>query len=161
MPRVTLYVTDELKARMDEVRETVNWSAVAQGAFREAVAIHAVKRNPTDMNEVIERLRASKARVEERSRESGKECGKTWAQQAAEYDELKRIAGYAKIKQVPAPVNLEAVQTLIDPEKEMTRYEWHDFWQKHGDGDGDPNDAFAEGFVEGATEIYDEIADQL
>jgi hypothetical protein len=159
MPRVTLYVTDDLKARMDEVGEAVNWSALAQRAFREAVAIHTLKRNPTDMKQVIERLRASKARTEERSRESGKECGKTWAQQAAEYDELKQIAGYAKINVAPAPMDLNALQTLIDPEREMDRYQWHDFWQTHGDGD--PNDAFAEGFIEGAAEVFDEIEDQL
>jgi predicted transcriptional regulator len=37
MPRVTLYIPDDLKARMDEVSEAVNWSAIAQQAFRDVV----------------------------------------------------------------------------------------------------------------------------
>jgi hypothetical protein len=27
--------------------------------------------------------------------------------------------------------------------------------------EGTPNDAFAEGFIEGAAEVYDDVADQL
>jgi hypothetical protein len=159
MPRVTLYVPDDLKARMDDVGEAENWSAIAQAAFRKAVATHFVRRNPTDMKEVIERLRASKERVEQRSRESGIECGKTWARQSAEYDELKRIAEWTTMEGVEVPYTLDALTGLIDPEREMDRYSWHDFWEKHGAGSVD--DAFAEGFIEGAAEIFDEIADEL
>jgi hypothetical protein len=159
MPRVTLYVPDDLKTRMDSVGEAINWSAVAQGAFREAVAIHSVKRNPTDMKEVVERLRASKARVDERSREAGKSCGARWAKQAAEYDQLQSINVWTKINVGPVPLNLGALQNLIDPKQGMDRYAWHDFWEKWGEGT--PNDAFAEGFIEGAAEVYDDVADQL
>src|SRR4051812_9338803 len=113
MPRVTLYVPDDLKARMDEVGELVNWSAIAQRAFGEAVASHRLRKDPTDMKEVIERLRASKERIEAQAESYGKECGKKWAMQSAEYDELKRIAEFDDGGHDP---NLETLQLLIDPE---------------------------------------------
>ena len=60
MPRITVYVPDDLKAHMDDASDNLNWSAVAQLAFRGAIAIHKLKKDPTDMTNVIERLRASK-----------------------------------------------------------------------------------------------------
>src|SRR5947209_133679 len=92
MPRVTLYVSDDLKALMDEVGEAENWSAVAQGAFREAVAVHAIKKEPDNMDHVIERLRASKERATQNSFNSGKVSGKNWAMERAEWEELKRVS---------------------------------------------------------------------
>jgi len=106
-----------------------------------------------------ERLRASKARVDERSREAGKSCGARWAKQAAEYDQLQSINVWTKINVDHVPLNLGALQNLIDPKQGMDRYAWHDFWEKWGEGT--PNDAFAEGFIEGAAEVYDDVADQL
>ena len=38
MPKVTVYVPDDLKARMDAVGESVNWSGEAQKAFQCALA---------------------------------------------------------------------------------------------------------------------------
>ena len=159
MPRMTLYVPDNLKAQMDEIAEAINWSAVAQEAFKQAVAVSAIKREPANMEQVIERLRASKARVDRRSRESGRECGKRWAGQAAEYDELKRVADWTRMQGAVIPFTVEAFKQLIDPMQKMDRYAWHNFWLKHGEGD--VNDTFAEGFINGAAEIFSEIENQL
>jgi len=156
MPRVTLYVPDDLKARMDEAGADVNWSAVAQRAFMEAVLTHAVRKDDSDMTSVVERLRASKERVEAAELEFGQRCGKKWAKETAEYDELVRIA---KFHQTNAEANLATLQQLIDPGGEKTIFEWVDFWRDHGDQE--PSDTFASGFIEGAAEIYAEVADQL
>jgi hypothetical protein len=159
MPRVTLYVPEDLKARMDEIDQSVNWSAVAQSAFREAVTVDAIKRNPTDMEPVIERLRASKARVDRESLEAGRICGRTWAATTAEYDELRRLADWTRITTVTVPFTLNALKQLIDPAETMDLYRWHDFWQQSGNGHAD--DAFAEGFIKGAAELFEEIEDHL
>jgi hypothetical protein len=37
MPRVTVYVDDNLKARMDDAGKDLNWSAIAQRAFSGAI----------------------------------------------------------------------------------------------------------------------------
>jgi predicted hydrocarbon binding protein len=158
MPRVTLYVPDDLKTRMDEAGEAINWSAVAQRAFMEAVLTRAVRKDASDMTSVVERLRASKERVEAAQQESGQDCGKTWAKETAEYDELERIARFHESGHDPSDL-VAALRHLIDPEDEMSPHEWHSFWEQHGCGE--PTHAFAEGFIKGAVEVYDEVADQL
>src|SRR5271155_4584492 len=79
MPKVNLYVPEDLKARMDDTGEAVNWSAVAQRAFREAISTHQIQQGRSDMEHVIERLRASKERYEDRQLAAGKEAGSKWA----------------------------------------------------------------------------------
>lgn len=156
MARITIYVPDDLKSQMDAAGDDLNWSAITQRAFREAIATQNLKRNPTDMNNVIERLRASKQRVEEGSLASGRECGVTWAKTEAEYDELKRVADLSSANQ---DMSLNGLQRTIDPEDTLAREDWEGFWTRNGDGS--PNDAFAEGFCMGAQEVFDEVKDKL
>src|SRR5438046_2935773 len=113
MPRVTLYVPDDLKTRMDVAGEAVNWSAVAQRAFREAVATQFIRKDSTDMTSVVDRLRASKERIEVAAVASGRECGRTWAQETAEYDELNRIAEWRAVS--IADGDRLTLQELVDP----------------------------------------------
>ena len=92
MPKLNIYVPDEMKARMDAVEKSANWSAVAQRAFDlELKHLEAVK-EIKDMSDVIERLRTSKARTVAEKAEEGREAGVNWAKHEAEYEELKRIA---------------------------------------------------------------------
>src|ERR1700756_4787201 len=94
MPKVNLYVPDDLKARMDDTGEAVNWSAVAQRAFREAISTHQIRKDRSDMEPVIERLRASKERYEERQLAAGKDVGAKWAKTEAEYFQLVAVASF-------------------------------------------------------------------
>lgn len=155
MPRITVYVPDDLKAQMDEVGDDLNWSAITQRAIRDEIVTHAIKRRPTDMTNVIERLRASKQRLAQNETASGKECGATWAKTTAEYDELSRIATAEAI----SDIGLDDLCRLLDPDDEMDAADWEEFWERHGDGR--PTDAFAEGFAEGAAEVFHEVADQI
>lgn len=155
MPRITVYVPDDLKASMDKAGDDLNWSAIAQHAIRAAISIHHLQRNPSDMTNVIERLRASKQDAEEASTASGRDCGATWARTTAEYGELNRIwDGVAA-----SDVDLNGLQRLIDPRDEMGRHDWEAFWERHGDGD--INDAFANGFASGAADLFAEVKDQI
>ncbi|HZK89736.1 MAG TPA: hypothetical protein VFC56_06270 [Stellaceae bacterium] len=155
MPRITLYVPEELKDRMDAIGEIANWSSIAQAAFKEAVALNALRRNPSDMEQIIERLRVSKARVDREREGAGREFGSIWAQQVSEYDELRRISNWTRIKEVPVPFTVEALKAIMDPKQTMDRYAWHDFWQRHGDGE--VSDAFAKGFIMAAAEVFEEV----
>jgi hypothetical protein len=160
MPRVTLYVTDDLKARMDEAGKAMNWSAIAQRAFRKAVLTQAVRKAP-NMTNVVERLRASKERVEAVSFKFGQDCGGKWAREAAEYDELERVAKVGEIARgiTYNDPGLATLQAAIEPEGVIDQSKWRDFWERFGDGR--PTDAFARGFIEGATQVYKEVADRL
>jgi hypothetical protein len=157
MPRVTVYVPDDLKARMDEVGEAVNWSDAAQRAFREAAAIATIRKDRSDMTSVVERLRASKERIEAAAHESGKDCGVTWAKQSAEYDELLRISKWEQ--DTLDACDLNTLTQLIDPNDEMDRHDWEAFWEQRGDAN--LTDAFAAGFVVGAVEVFNEVADEV
>jgi hypothetical protein len=159
MPKVNLYVADDLKARMDDAGEAVNWSSVAQRAFKEAIATHQIRKGSTDVDQVVERLRASKERYEDRQLASGKEVGAKWAKTEAEYYELVAVAEFDP-DEYPKELDRDSLQWLIDPDGETDPRTWHEFWDTHY-GRGKPSEAFIRGFVEGATEIYDEIAEQL
>ena len=99
MPKVNLYVPDDLKARMDDTGEAVNWSAVAQRAFREAISTHQVRKDRSDTEHVVERLRASKERYEERQFAVGKEGGTQWAKTQAEFfDSLSPSRGLMRVR---------------------------------------------------------------
>jgi hypothetical protein len=102
----------------------------------------------------VERLRASKERVEARDFAAGKACGGTWAKQTAEYDDLERIAEFYQSEDDPEDL-LSALRSLIDPQREMDRNDWSAFWEKWGTGT--TSAAFARGFIEGAVAVYDEV----
>jgi hypothetical protein len=159
MPKVNLYVPDDLKARMDETGEAVNWSAVAQRAFREAISTHRVQKDRSDMEHVIERLRASKERYEDKELAAGKEVGTKWAKTEAEYFELVAVASFDPSARDREP-DRDTLQWLIDPDGETGSREWGEFWENYY-GRGEPSEAFIRGFIEGATEVYDTVAEQL
>jgi hypothetical protein len=159
MPKVNLYVSDDLKARMDDTGEAVNWSAVAQRAFREAISTHQIRKDRSDMEHVVERLRASKERYEDRQLAAGREIGAKWAKTQAEYFELVAVAGFDPNAH-DGELDSDTLQWLIDPDGEMDSREWAAFWDAHY-GRGKPSDAFIRGFIEGATGVYDAVAEQL
>jgi hypothetical protein len=159
MPKVNLYVSDDLKARMDDTGEAVNWSAVAQRAFREAISTHQIRKDRSDMEHVVERLRASKERYEERQLAAGNEVGTKWAKTQAEFFELVAVANFDPDAH-DGELDRDTLQWVIDPDGETGPREWAEFWETHY-GRGKPSDAFIRGFIEGATEVYDAVAEQL
>jgi hypothetical protein len=87
MAKMSIYVSDELKTRMDE-RPSENWSAIAQRAFE--LQLNSTMKVGNNMQAAIERLRASKAKIEEVERPTWIASGRSWAANDAEYEELQR-----------------------------------------------------------------------
>jgi hypothetical protein len=73
---------------MDAVKELVNWSAVACGAFESKLAEIATKTEQNGLETIIHRLRATKPDLIYRQ---GQEDGRRWASEQAEYDDLMRL----------------------------------------------------------------------
>jgi hypothetical protein len=93
MPSINVYVSDDLKARMDRAAEGVNWSSVAQGAFERALAsIPAME--GSKMSAVLERLKASKAEQVDSVAAAGFAAGRRWAENEADYLTLRRVGEY-------------------------------------------------------------------
>ncbi len=89
MARMSTYVPDELKARMDAI-ETVNWSSIAQTAFEREIRLHP-KLTESEMQATIERLKASKLGQTDEVIAAGVEAGKKWAMEEAQYLDLKKV----------------------------------------------------------------------
>lgn len=160
MPKFTIYVSDALKADMDKADGSdpkPNWSAVAQDAFRvECERVASRKRSKTKVNDVVERLRASKHKSETQDTVAGHRGGRFWAQKHASYEELKYAANW---QPDDAPVELWRVfnPTL----EEWSERDALEFWEMKTTTDGPPSDAFVVAFAEGAAEIWNEVADKL
>lgn len=137
--------------------DPVNWSLVAQHAFSEAISIHNLQKDPTNMEELINRLRESKKRSEYGQREAGKIAGIAWATHQAKYDQLKRLDDEA------TSLNINNLQELIGnpPDGNMN---WDKYWDKTLTAQGlalTNKLAFAIGFSLGAKSVFDKIKDQL
>src|SRR5262249_39839490 len=89
--RTTISVPQDLKERMDAVTEPVNWSALACRAFEEKLGEIAAKKARKTMDDVIQRLRASKQSGDDGSYNEGEEEGRRWALGKAEAKELERL----------------------------------------------------------------------
>jgi hypothetical protein len=146
-------VPDDLKARMDEAGQAVNWSVIAQQAFREVILNLAVRRETATMDDAVERLRASKQSDVETERESGLEVGEEWATEDATYSELLRIA--KAVEEARREIDLQTLQDLIDPEHKMDAGDWVRFWEDRGfSGDSEPSDVWVRAFADRAARLF-------
>ena len=113
------------------------------------------------MNDVIERLRASKAKAEEIDYEAGKIAGSQWAKTKAEYYEL--LDFYQSVEKNGCPETVDDLMNAVNPDAEWT-----------GDAKSGvnlldeitrerrlPNRRYLRGFAEGIIAVWREIAPQL
>jgi hypothetical protein len=159
MAKMMIYVPDDLKAEMDAAKgQQPNWSALAQEAFRlECGRLANRKRSKGKMDAVIERLRKSKEKFSNDEKISGHAAGRAWAQQEASYEELERLA-----KWEPADyVDDRAWEALvaIAGDADLAR-DYIDFWKDQA-GNETPSEDFVLAFVDGAEEVFNEVADKL
>jgi hypothetical protein len=160
MARISLYVPDDLKKRMDVARDAINWSEVVRPALHVALANFEHRKGQT-METVIERLRASREESRQRNELSGIEAGREWARHHATFDELERLA--AAWKQMPPGSSDQEYAGVfcraIDPEREMSasKLREHCF----GEERANVSDAYVAGFFEGAVDVFEDVKDEL
>lgn len=157
MARVNIYVTDELKARMDAVGDTVNWSEVVRPAIQAAVADREHRRTRT-MDSAIERLRHSKQKYHWGETEDGYKAGWMWAENEAEYDDLVRISN---IKPPPVTYPGWYWETL---QRTLNRYSASEIC-KVVFGILEPpeniSDKYVAAFIEGARKFFEEVRHKI
>ena len=152
--RVSIYISDELKARMDAVGEAVNWSEIARPAFLSAVANHEHRRTQT-MTTAIERLRTSKEKYLDEMTEFGRERGQRWARDHAEWAELKRVADL----RTDHDDLTSDLRRALDPGGDLDQ---SDFLRAIDSTEEEANeDAFVEGFIDAAKDFFDEIEPEV
>ena len=89
--RTTISIPQDIKDQMDTVKEQANWSAVATGAFEEKLGQIAAQKIEKSMEDVIQRLRASKRETETRYTNEGLKAGKEWAINDASWSSLRDV----------------------------------------------------------------------
>ena len=151
MARMSIYVPDDMKKRMVAIGdEKVNWSNVAQVAFRQAIANVTFPKEPT-MEDVIERLKASKENSEQQDIVSGRNRGRAWASKGAEYFELKLVADL-DVRNAEFNEDEDAAAWVISRLEGANLGDFPDLF-----GDEPVSDAYVEGFIEGAREIWQAV----
>lgn len=177
--RTTISIPAELKRRMGEVAEPVNWSALAAEAFQEKLAAIAARRKEKAMSSVLERLRASKRRGETTDYQDGYRLGKKWAEESAEASELQRLEDlrdelesqpqhdwddYFDLSEPRVYGPDEGLYFALHPEVGKDRRAAEDFWQSiAGDSVRESANAgaFLMGFTEGALDVWSSVKDEL
>jgi hypothetical protein len=172
--RTTITVPADLKARMDEVDESVNWSAIAAQAFEQKLAEITKRRGAKDMKDVINRLRASKKQFVNDQYQAGYDAGQEWAKDSADAGELillrqwKNSAGNDWNACFATGENdaygaCEKFVFTIWPEHDGDRQMAKEFWENNAsEGQSDhPEDTYVLGFAEGALAIWEEVEDQI
>jgi hypothetical protein len=151
--RISVYVPDAMKAQMDALGDR-NWSEAAQAAFRREIE-SSIMPGDSIMNQVIERLRVSKASFEERQAKEGRLHGQDWAKLHAAYDQLRNVA---RLKfHEHAPYARQFDDTLGPSE-----HPEESFWYDPNLGGVDlPSDAYVEAYHQGALDVWNEVRDKI
>jgi hypothetical protein len=170
MPKITIYVADELKTEMDRFEPlNPNWSAIAQEAFNlECQLLKTRKKGAGKMDKVIERLRASRDAEANQDKVSGDAAGRRWAMEKAGYRELKRLADWEQPSKLSYPLADEAYSIIMGfglafppgVYPPTVADDCDDFWTDWNNA-GRPPDAFVKAFVDAAVEVFAEVKDKL
>jgi hypothetical protein len=167
--RMNVSVRRELKARMDAVASSVNWSAVASQAFEAKLLQLASQKETGKMRDVIERLKAAAELEANKDYQEGFQAGQTWAKKDATPKQLRRLAKY--IEDWPAldwwegdgVVNALALTILNLSRDESDQGTLDAFWEG-ALGDLAPRISdldFLRGFSEGAMDVWGQVWDKL
>ncbi|QKC83964.1 hypothetical protein [Mesorhizobium sp. NZP2077] len=159
MAKMSIYLPDELKERMD-TRPTDNWSGIAQRAFE--MQINSTLKGGSDMTAVIERLRASKEKIEEQQRPEWTKDGREWASERAQYDELARY-GEIDVDQYDEPNELlRAMCVAYYDELDIDGMQIAEMCEMlTGSEDKRPTLNQLIWFVEGAQEVWEQVKDEV
>jgi hypothetical protein len=104
------------------------------------------------MDDVVERLRASKRSGVETEREAGLEVGKELAKEEAKYGELLRIA--KAVEEARGEIDVQTLQDLIGPEHKLDAGGWARFWEDRGfSRDPEPGDMSVRAFADGPARL--------
>lgn len=171
--RMSITVPRSLKARMDAVRESVNWSKTAADAFSAKLLELESRKETKNMDEVVARLRAAAELEANEEYQAGMEAGRAWALQQATPKQLRRASEYINSVEEwwdtdspmwNAPFGATDYFVFdIWPSRKDDRHAPGEFWERAlGDDARRVEDAdYFRGFGEGAAEVWDQVADKL
>lgn len=158
--RRNVSIPADLERRMRACSDShrVNWSQVAARAFEEELRYIEIRKKGSEvMKSTIERWKRGMDEAKKVSQEQGYADGREWAADDSEYHEAKAVA---ELRQQESPVTASAVWQAANADTDWT---FHDFWERFAGSDYEKivNDDYAEGFVKGVGEVWDELQASL
>lgn|SRR5262249_8136824 len=177
--RMSISIPETLKARMNRVKEDVNWSSIACRAFEQKLGEIASRKEKKKTVDVIERLRASRHQRESEAFKIGFKWGQEWAKNDADLKQLERLGKlydnltdepsndwkqYFEDKPDCAYATCERLYFQLEPDDEEDRDETRDFWERAAgeDWETDIQDGrWVRGFAEGALDIWNEVKGKI
>jgi hypothetical protein len=169
MARMTISIPNDVRKRMERVKDAVNWSAIAAGAFEHKLGEIASKQKEKSMENVVARLRASKLTHASHQNKEGYDAGVRWANDTADYDDLVRLRDleidefFAGQPKAPYSASDYLAFAILDIDVEGTdrggnREYTERLW---GEQDERDEEEFCTGFCEGALSVFNKVAGQL
>jgi hypothetical protein len=161
MARISLYIPDELRARMDAAGSEINWSDVARPALTAAIATFEHRKGQS-MSTAIERLRASRQLSHQRDKDRGNRHGCVWAEKKAEYRALRDLV-YRRSSH-PAEEPLHALKCVMDP---VYYHPPEEEFEHFAADDVDPevleheSDEYWQAFIDGAVSFFQEVRQEV
>ncbi len=174
--RQSVSISADLRRRMDQVKELVNWSDVAAKAFEAKLAEITARKENKVMTDVIERLRVSLRKEQGMSFNDGFEAGRKWAENDATAPELKRLESFENITKAKSPSEWQnwfllcgthkpwlLLVSVIQDDKNAHPLTAQAFWKGLlGEASQEVNNGdFLRGFVEGAVDLWAKVQEQL
>jgi hypothetical protein len=166
MARVSIYVQDDLKLRMDAAGEAINWSELARPVFQAALAAYEHRAKGGTMETAIERLRASKDKYIKKKTDHGRLVGSSWAENTAEYAQLEVIAGIDVdgLRTQSRETILETLKYALDPDDEGS--DLNTLMEGCPVPDIPPDllnqpDAYLLGFIEGVQGFFNRVKEKI
>ena len=105
------------------------------------------------MSQVIERLRVSKDKFEKDEAAKGRQDGRNWAMSRASYEQLATLS--------ELELGGSDCARQLDQALGNSSGNWRDsFWVDLGAARW-PSDSYVEAFVDGANDIWNEVADKI
>lgn len=165
MPRISIYVPETLKARIDSLKDELNLSEIACRAFEIKIGELAEARKERDMSAVIERLRASKLTEEGDHEGLGRRHGREWAERYATYPELKRMSKLDAddwcVGEPLAPLGFgRHLVNHVTGGNDNPVFFWKQFLDPDEEHLQDDED-YLRGFILGAQDVHRDVADRL
>jgi hypothetical protein len=163
--RLTITVPLSVKEQMDQLKEPVNWSAVAAEAFqRKVIEVRSGRAKAMTKAKVIERLRAA-GKADPKGFEAGRAFGRKWAEEKALPRYLRNLKEIDDVfdlvdEDVPGRLSARLARALTGEYLVKLDEFWHDAIGPDGDKLVDGED-FARGFIDGALEVWEEVKEDL
>ena len=154
MPKISVYIPDELKARMDK-HENINWSAIAQRAFEKEIRLNDMTLPDDDrLKRAISRLRESKEEYQAQNAVRGTAHGIEWAVDKASFEDLSMVTS---IDPTDSRHNLAVAVCSATNDGGF----WNENKPDHLNYNEYPDDEYVTCFIEGACSIWNEIKDKI